>query len=249
MTDCLHSHGFYYLNDIVNPQTSTFLDQGWLSSDFVGLVDVQDGLIWKGFIAILKVGNIILSGNADELVWIHSKTGKYTPNDGYTQLIKENEDIELIWWWKAVLKLKCPLKSKIFMWFLLSNKALTWDILCRKGREGLGRCYLCKVAEESNFRLGVDCIYTKSIWYEIECKLKLKNLWVGDYVKMCLKSWCSNVDLKDIISLPLIVLWYIWKPKIFHVLRINFYYLYKLLFKVWGPCNPFHKIIYLSKPY
>ena len=66
------------------------------------------------------------------------------------QLIKDRTDVEISWWWKAVWKFKCPLKSKILCWFLLSNKALTWDNLCRKSREGHGRCYLCKEFGESN---------------------------------------------------------------------------------------------------
>ena len=95
------------------------------------------------------------------------------------------------------------------MWFLLSNKALTSDILCRKGREGHSRCYLCKKVGELNAHLVVDCTYTKVVWYEIESKLHLKNLWVGDSVEQFLKDWCSNEDLKDIRYLPIIVFWFI----------------------------------------
>ena len=112
-----------------------------------------------------------------------------------------------------VWKFKCPLKSKILCWFLLSNKALTWDVPCRKGREGPGRCYLCKEDAESNTHLGVDCPYTKSVWIELESKLQLKNLWIGESMNICLKTWCLKEELKDIISLPVIVLWFIWKAK------------------------------------
>ena len=54
------------------------------------------------------------------------------------------------------------LSQKIFCWFLLSNKALTWDVPCRKGREGPGRCYLCKEDGDSNTHLGVDFPFDKS---------------------------------------------------------------------------------------
>ena len=87
------------MKDIVSPGISTFLDQG-LSSEYVRIVDVQYGMIWKDSIPILKSCNIRLSGNEDELVWIYSKTCKYTPKEGYSRLIKEREDQELIWWWK-----------------------------------------------------------------------------------------------------------------------------------------------------
>ena len=107
--------------------------------------------------------------------------------------------------------LSVPLRQNFFCWFLLSDKALTWDVLCRKGREGPGRCYLCKMDAESNFHLGVECSVTRSVWFELETKLQIKNLWIGDSVISCLKTWCLTEDLKHIIPLPVIVLWYIWK--------------------------------------
>ena len=54
-----------------------------------------------------------------------------------------------------VWKFKCPLKEKKNFWFLLSDKALTWDVIVRKGREGPGRCYLCKLDVEHNHHIGV----------------------------------------------------------------------------------------------
>jgi len=58
----------------------------------------------------------------------------------------------------------------------LSNKEITWDVLRRKGREGLGRCYLCKEEEETNCHLAVFCSYTISVWKEIERKLNMNDL-------------------------------------------------------------------------
>ena len=60
------------------------------------------------------------------------------------------------WWWKWLWKLNYPLKSKLYCWFLFSGKVLTWDILCRRGREGPGRCYLCKLESETNDHIGFD---------------------------------------------------------------------------------------------
>ena len=144
----------------------------------------------------------------DELVWNMSKFGKYSPKEGYLQLIMERNEVETSWWWKALWKFKCPLKTKLFCLFLLSNKALTWDVLCRKGREGPGRCSLCKKRAESNLHLGVECSFVKSVWFELESKLKIKNFWVGDSVISCLKTWCLNKYLKHIRSLPILVIWF-----------------------------------------
>ena len=147
------------------------------------------------------------------LVWSQSKSGKYTPKVGYLHLIQDMNEVEISWWWKLLWKLKCPLKSKIFSWFLLSGKALTWNFLCRKGGEGLGRCYLCKVDVESNFHLGVQFPFTRNVWFELESKLKLKNLWLGDSVISCMKTRCLNEGVKHIILLPVIVSWFIWKAR------------------------------------
>ena len=59
----------------------------------------------------------------------------------------------------------------------------------------------------------MDCSYTKIVSYEIESKLQLNNLWVGDTVEHCLKTWCSEEELKDIRYLPLIVFGLIWKAR------------------------------------
>ena len=74
------------------------------------------------------------------------------------------------------------------MQILLSNKALTWDVLRRKGREGPRRCFLCKEVEGSNFHLAVDCTYTRNVWSKIENKLQPKYKWEGYSVEICLKN-------------------------------------------------------------
>ena len=46
---------------------------------------------------------------------------------------------------------------------------------------------------------------------ELEAKLGLNNLWIGTSVSLCLKNWCLKGEVKNIRSLPIIVLWHIWK--------------------------------------
>ena len=80
-----------------------------------------------------------------------------------------------------------------------------WDLLNSKGWEGPGRCYLCKNDVETNQHLGADCPYTRSIWKDIEEKVNIQNLWVGDTILICLKNWVFNTKVKTIRSLPVIV--------------------------------------------
>ena len=65
---------------------SILLEQGCISSENLGLEDLRDVLIWNGHIALLKASNIRLFDFDDELVWIQSKSGKYSPKDGYLKI-------------------------------------------------------------------------------------------------------------------------------------------------------------------
>ena len=130
---------------------------------------------------------------------------------GYNELIFR--EVDLNWWWKVLWKMKCPLKTKNFSWFLLTGKALTWDVLCLRGREGPGRCYLCKQSCETNFHIAVECPFTQSVWSIIEDHLTLNNLWNGITISDCFKNWCMLSDVILIKPLPIIVLWFVWKAR------------------------------------
>ena len=158
------------------PWDVSFKEQGWLLVDLIGFTDHDDITVWNGYLACLKTSHVRLSFEVDHLIWNQSKSGKYTPSIGYLQFTLDRNEEEISWSWKVLWKLKCPLKTKIYSWFILSDKALTWDIICRKGREGPGRSYLCKLELETNLHLGVECNFTQSVWYELEVKLNKSNL-------------------------------------------------------------------------
>ena len=61
--------------------------------------------------------------------------------------------------------------------------------------------------------MGIECVFTQSVWLDIEIKLNLMHLWTEDSVISCMKSWCLNEEVKLIRSLPVIVLWFIWKAR------------------------------------
>ena len=111
------------------------------------------------------------------------------------------------------MEAKMSTHNKKNCWFILSGKALTWDVLVKKGREGPGRCFLCKMDCESNFHIGVDCSFPHNVWLIIEDKLNCNNLWSGESVSECLKTWCLNSEVAHIKPLPVIVLWFIWKAR------------------------------------
>ena len=111
------------------------------------------------------------------------------------------------------MEIKMPAQNKNFLLVYFSGKALTWDVLCLKGRAGLGRCYLCKVECESNHHVGVECPFTQSVWLLIADDLKLNNLWSGISVSDCFRNWCLNMEVANYKHFPIIVLWYIWRAR------------------------------------
>ena len=154
---------FYFLKDIGRPTVTLLLEQGWLFVDRIDLVDNTDIILWNGYLPMLKAIHVRLSIDDNILVWNQAKSRVYSPKVGYLQMILDRNEVEYSWRWKVLWKFKCPLKEKIFCWFLLSDKALTWDIIVRKGREGPGRCYLCKLNIETNLHLGVECPFTQCV--------------------------------------------------------------------------------------
>ena len=111
------------------------------------------------------------------------------------------------------MEIEMSTKSKNLLLVYIFRKALTWDVLCLKGRAGPGWCYLCKMEGESNFHIGVECPFTHSVWLLIVGNLKLNDLWSGVSVSNCFRNWCLNMEAADFIPLPIIVLWFIWRAR------------------------------------
>jgi len=110
MLDRLHMAGFQFISDIGIHCLSGLMTQKWLSADTIGFTDPLDIVAWNGYIATLKSSHVRLSAAADCLIWNLSKSGKYSPKEGYAELM--NREVDSIWWWKVIWKMKCPLKTK-----------------------------------------------------------------------------------------------------------------------------------------
>ena len=63
------------------------------------------------------------------LVWEKNTSSVYTTKARDIYLSKEEEQSDIVQWWRGDQKFNCPSKYKFFMWFLLNNKALMWDNL------------------------------------------------------------------------------------------------------------------------
>ena len=110
MIDKLNVAGFHYLSDIGLQGLLAVLEQQWFNDEFIGFTNPQEIAMWNDYLSILKSSHARLTNEDDALVWNLSKTGKYSLKEGYAQLM--HRDVDHIWWWKVLWKLKCPLKKK-----------------------------------------------------------------------------------------------------------------------------------------
>jgi hypothetical protein len=137
----LHRKGIFFLSHLSDPLSTTIWNQGWRSDLSLGLNGASANLL-ETYISSLRRGHIRLSDKEDELVWKKDPLGSYTPKSGYIALNIDPIQQNPRWWWKGLWKLKCPQKSKIYMWAALNNRIPTWDNLSRCQIEGPGRCSL-----------------------------------------------------------------------------------------------------------
>jgi hypothetical protein len=59
--------------------------------------------------------------------------------------LKSLDPTEIKWWWSKLWKVKSPPKSILFIWLILNNRVLTWEMLQNKNKIGPRKCSLCNV--------------------------------------------------------------------------------------------------------
>jgi hypothetical protein len=111
----LHRQNLFLLSHLADPNSTTLWHQGWKSVANVGLFGAL-ATQYNNYITTLQVGHIRLTDREDELVWKKDPSGTYTPKLGYIALNLDLFQQNPSWWWRGLWKLKCPQKSKIFLW-------------------------------------------------------------------------------------------------------------------------------------
>ena len=137
MIQHIHLQVLYHLDQIVDPASTTFWNQGWMDAHRLGLRDAQVDA-WNVYVNALWSSHLRLTDRPDELILNSALEGIYTPKLGYIQLIDDLQNRDPQWWWKGLRKSKCPQKARIFMWCLIENKAPTWDKMAKRLIEGQG---------------------------------------------------------------------------------------------------------------
>jgi ribonuclease HI len=95
-------------------------------------------------------------------------------------------------WENKLWKWEVQLKKKLFIWMVVENKILTWQVLQGKGWQGPDRCPLCKVDNEDVDHLLVHCQFTQSIWGILSICLNQNFLWNGQSLTHYFESWVKD---------------------------------------------------------
>eukprot|EP00253_Pinus_taeda_P030772 PITA_30772 len=205
----LDSKGFFTLNQVEKVGHSTIWGQAWKNAEDLGL-KIRWHNEWASYIKELHHSNVRLKSDQDVLMWAQGKTGEYSPKDGYSFLMGKKSWAPPEWWSKNIWKLKCPLKSRIFLWCMLKRKIPTWGILQARFFIGPGRCPLCKMEGESINHLFTSCVVSTRIWEELVCLLKLKAQRGSAPLEEAWRKWWHNHPEGNLRNLPPIFFWGVW---------------------------------------
>eukprot|EP00253_Pinus_taeda_P033955 PITA_33955 len=205
----LDRKGIYTLNQVEKVGLSTLWGQAWKSAVDLGL-DFRWHHEWSSFIEELHRSNVRIKSEPDVLLWAHSKSGNYSPKEGYAFLMDQKGWQEPEWWSSKLWKLKCPLKSRLFLWCLLKSKIPTWDILQNRYFIGPGRCPLCKAAEESISHLFISCPISTNIWGELTNMLNISAHWDPVSMDEIWRKWWTNHPESNLRNLLPIFFWGVW---------------------------------------
>eukprot|EP00253_Pinus_taeda_P024113 PITA_24113 len=219
----LDHKGIYTLNQVEKVGFSTLWGQAWKSAVELGL-DFRWHHEWSSFIEELHRSNVRINLEPDVLLWAYSKSGKYSPKEGYAFLMDQKGWQEPEWWSSKLWKLKCPLKSRVFLWCLLKRKVPTWDILQKRFFIGPNRCPLCKEAEESIYHLFISCPISIKIWGELTKMLNISAHWDPVSLDEIWRKWWSSHLERNLRNLLPIFFWGVWLTRnkcIFHDLPFS----------------------------
>eukprot|EP00253_Pinus_taeda_P015079 PITA_15079 len=183
--------------------------QAWKSEEALG-IDPRWEVEWRGFLQELKRSNVRIQDNPDKLVWAHAETGIYSPKMGYSFLMKKKGWAVPDWWVKSLQKLKCPKKTKLFLWCVLKQKIPTWDVLQARFKHGPGRCPMCLSDSESIFHLFIACPFTRRVWDEVQRLSGNRFRWEGESFRAAWEFWWNHYTEKNLRNLPPILCWGIW---------------------------------------
>ncbi|KAL3378631.1 hypothetical protein AABB24_004516 [Solanum stoloniferum] len=151
----------------------------------------------------------------DRLRWRHSSEGSFTVNKLYKREnnIMQEEELKI---WRNVWKNIAPTKVKCFTWLVVRKACLTHEVLQKKGRVVVTRCFLCNETRETNNHLFLHCKFTaqlwnmffsltKTVWTMLEHTADLMSCWMKRRGSKSKKKWWRII--------PSCIWWSVWRKR------------------------------------
>jgi hypothetical protein len=127
------------------------------------------GARWNRWLHLLhRLIDVQLENHDDEFRWRLTQTGKFTVKSMYIDLLNDNT----VYLHKYLWKMKVPLKTKIFMWFVHRKEILNKDNLAKRNWPGSSKCCFCE-QNESTDHLFIKCPFAKIIWQIVYMALNI----------------------------------------------------------------------------
>jgi hypothetical protein len=153
-----------------------------------------------------RLASVHLSEGTDEFRWDLTNSGVFTVQSMYKVLIQPVQPVASN---KSIWKMKLPLKTKVFTWYLRRGVILTKDNLARRNWHGSKKCVFCN-HDESIKHLFFQCQFARSIWSIIQIG---SSLYPPQSVANIFGNWLNGVDnrFKLLIRVGAIaVIWSLW---------------------------------------
>eukprot|EP00253_Pinus_taeda_P015847 PITA_15847 len=92
----LHNQNMTHIAHIVDDDNTTFLQQAWKTALHLH-IPPQWARVWEDYTEALTKAHIRINEGDDEVIWALSKSGRYSPKDGYLAL-SEPRRLIAEWW-------------------------------------------------------------------------------------------------------------------------------------------------------
>ncbi|XP_026459110.1 uncharacterized protein LOC113359740 [Papaver somniferum] len=177
---------------------------------------------------VVRIRSLRINVNKnDEIMWAHTKNGKYTVKSAYNAYMNDSIIPEDVSFWKRVWSLDCLPKIKFFIWNFFAY-VLPVNSLLKFYNPAIDDCCpFCANEAETVMHLFVQCLIASHIWFA----LSLQHLISGDYNwldDMYISWFDNNLGSSPYVvnwsSVGAVVLWSIWKLRcdvVFRKIKIN----------------------------
>lgn len=149
----------------------------------------------------------------DKLIWLKTKSGKFTTKSCYKLLadnIATTSTISSFPWKQFWKKMKTQPKIHTFAWKVLHNGLVVFSCLARFNNHIHNICSLCNSEEESVNHLLFSCQFSKVVFQASPLSVEILD---GVSSMDIIQNWLSQSDQGIMLNLGSCILWNIWKMR------------------------------------